>query len=287
MRNNKLNTNPKNNKSGDNNKSTKNSANNFISNKTIFLLLGIALVITIAGTAFNVAKLLNFGSWSVLTGAASTVVGGNASVTIQSQTKVTNVGNATVAFGSGYVNGSGSCSVCRMDSNGTVDNDTCCVSFNRLNTGFLLENTGNENVSVNWSCSGNCTGASFIGTSGELEIKVTANSVAVQSGELGATDSSTSCGGVEGTGAGSFPNGAWNITNGSTSATRYPMVTYVGLTDTASSGWLCGNTTHYPLESADARDAAVVDVNVTIVAGTGGSGYGSTAKFTFTALSSG
>ena len=258
----------------------------FLTNKVIVLLLGVALFITLIGTGINIAKLLQLSPGGI-TSAASTVIGGNASITITSQTKITNTGNATIAFGSGYVNGSGACQYCRMDSNAIVDNDTCCASFNRLNTGFLLENTGNENLSVNWSCSGNCTGADFVGINGELELKVTANSIAGQTGEVGNADSTASCKGVEGTSAGSFPNGAWNITNGSTSATRYPLATYVGITTTATAGWLCGNTTHYPLEPTDSADAAVVDMNVSIVMGTAGSGYGSTAKFTFTALSSG
>ena len=262
-----------------------------VSNKTIVALLAIALVITIGGTMISISKLSKLsGNIGILTAAATGGSGGNATVTIQSVTRISNSAqNASIGFGSGYLNGSGSCSVCRLDTNGIVDNATCCIGFNTHVRGWLLENTGNENVSVNWSCAGSCAPELFLGTGADFEFKVTPNSVAAQDNEQGAlADTSASCRGIQGAGGAEvFPNPGWNVTNTTTANVRYVNAVYVGITGASPGGWLCGNSSHYPLQPNDDQDAAVIDLNITLTAATQGTGAAKTATFTFTAGSTG
>ena len=141
-----------------------------LSNKIIFAILAVTLVIAGAGTFVNLGKIYGL-SYFGLTGAATTSAGGNATITISQSTSITNnFGN--IQFGSGFVNSS--CSVCSMDSNGGIT-AACCGTFNQSNNkGFLLENTGNVNLSVNYTCSGSCTAATFIGgTSPVFQIRTT------------------------------------------------------------------------------------------------------------------
>ena len=254
-----------------------------ISNKTIIGLLTVALLITVAGTVISVSKLRQYNSGlSMVSGAVTDTAGGNATITIASVTHISN-SQATIAFGSGYLNGSGACSVCRLDSNGTRDNLTCCVSFTTVTNGFQLENTGNENLSVNFSCAGSCTNLTFI-TAGAFEIKVRNSTGRYQTGEVGVRDTNSSCIGVEGVSAGLYAGGwnGWNITQGATE--RQTENFYVPM---SASAWLCGNSTTYPLEYADTYDAAVIDLNVTITPSTTAGAGAQTATFTFSAVSTG
>lgn len=261
-----------------------------VSNKTIVALLAIALVVTISGTIISISKLSKLsGTVGILTAAATGGSGGNATVTIQSVTRISNSAqNTSIGFGSGYVNGSGSCAVCRLDTNGIVDNSTCCVGFNTHVRGWLLENTGNENISVNWSCAGSCAPALFLGDGTNFEFKVTPNAIAGQDNEQGSlADTSNSCRGVQGTVAEVFANPGWNVTNATTSSTLYPQANYVGITGASPGGWLCGNASHYPFQPNDEQDAAVIDLNITLTPSTQGTGAAKTATFTFNAASTG
>ena len=249
-------------------------------------LLAVALVITVFGTIISVSKLKEYGSGLVVvSGAATGTTGGNASITISSVTKISN-SQATIAFGSGYLNGTGSCAVCRMDSNGTRDNDTCCVSFSTVTNGFLLENTGNENVSVNFTCADSCTNITFV-SQGAFEIKVRNVSGRYQTGEFGSLDTNASCNGYQGLAQELFAGGiiGWNVTDTGLVIPRQIENTYIPFSTTG--GWLCGNSTTYPLEFGDSHDAAVIDLNVTITAGTASGEGAKTATFTFTGTSTG
>src|SRR3989344_7372179 len=107
-----------------------------LSNKTIFAILALTLVITITGTFVNLGKIYDLGHLS-LTGAATSSAGGNATITISQSTSITN-NFRTIQFGSGFVNSS--CSVCSMDSNGGIT-AACCGTFKQSNNlGFLFEN---------------------------------------------------------------------------------------------------------------------------------------------------
>lgn len=272
------------------------------SDGVLLALFVLALAVTVTSTLLTLS---NFGSLggSFLTGAATSTATGEANVTVNSVTSITNQ-NTLINFGSGYVNAS--CNFCEMNSNGTATNlyangsnmsltaaGQCCVGFSSLNTtsGFLLENTGNLNVSVGYTCTGNCTHALYMGGNlapgmGGLELRVQANNVAGQSGESGSTDTAASC---VGGGAYVYVNG-WNITNSSAyggdpnkaglGASYYVVLSSVG-------HWLCGNATSYPLSAANSQDAGVVDINITIPHDAPATGIRSSFRLTFNATSAG
>ena len=293
---------------------------NNISNKTIVLLLVISLSITILTVVVSVSKLYGFGVvYTIFTGAPSFSFG-ETNITITSNTALSLIGgNGTViSFGSGFINSS--CNFCQMDSNGinvsgyangsnltTAGNPSisaCCTTFTVPSSGFLLENTGNVNLSVGYTCSGNCTFANFIGgtrgrfvggTGGSgLEFKVTPNSVASQGGEEGGTDTAASCGG----GGTLYRDSSWNITNSSAysscpggfsntfngNCTGFPTATYTSL---GTNHYLCGNSSNFPLMADNTQDAAVVDINITIVTDSGIGGGRSSFRLTFNGTSSG
>lgn len=232
------------------------------SNKNIFAILAVTLIVTLTGTLLNASRIYDFGLG--LTGGAVATAGGNATITIVQSTSITN-NFQTIQFGSGYVNTT--CTACSMDSNGGIS-APCCGTFNTTNNlGFLLENTGNINLSVNFTCAGSCTAAAFLGgTSPLYGIRTTNNSFAGQSGEQGASDTTGSC---------------WtNETHGLNLSNNYTNVTAAG-------NWLCGNGSMYPLSYVDTLDAFVVDLNVSFSTDAPiGTGY-KASNFTFNALTTG
>lgn len=277
------------------------------SNRMIFILLLMALVITIAGTLINVNRLLDLErDYNLLSGAASTTIG-EANLTISSTTSLTNQ-NATLDFGSGRVNAS--CAFCSMDSNGIVTNHysngsnisgtfsasgsaagSCCVGFTSVASGFLIENTGNLNLSVGYICAGNCTHATYVGGTryggmAGISIKVIANSAVSQYGESGATDTVTSCAG----GGTLYNNTGWNISNtsaytgGAIAGAGVGGGVYVSLSPIGH--WLCGNSSSYPLSYENTQDAAVVDINITIPNDAPGTGVKTSFRLTFNGTSS-
>ncbi len=320
-----------------------------VSNKTIVALLAVALVVTVAGTLVSVSKLnqLSYPTLRVssygLTGAPSASIG-EANLTIQQIVSLSvssggSTGNTTpMSFGSGAINQT--CLYCFMDSNGvngsmyvngtngytgstnpsnwgiSAGAGNCCrysgsIAFSGPgNNGFLLENSGNVNISVGYTCSGNCTYATFTGGSragrfGGLEMKVTSNSDAGQTGEEGEVDALSSCNG----GSIVYGTTSWNATNFSTgdgggrscngvtatqsnvgigrngNCTGFPVGQYFSIT--REGHWLCGNATAYPLSSDALQDAAVVDINVTIAADAPASGVRSAFRLTFNGTASG
>ena len=244
-----------------------------LSNKYIVGLLAIALMISVIGTIINVNRLGGLQGGSPLTGAAIDTGSGTSTITIAASTSLDNQ-VLNIAFGSGFVNGS--CTECVMDSDGN-QNQTggCCRDFVTVSSGFLLENTGNVNLSVNFSCTGSCNASNFIGgTNPRFLIRVSSNSVEGQSGEAGILDTATSC---NATSAG----GGWNISNLST---FLPEKEYARADDIGY--WLCGNSTEYPLDFVDGADAAVIDINLTIPVDTPSGTGEQTATYTFTGHSS-
>ncbi len=286
-----------------------------VSNRLIISLLLVAISIAALGTIVGLNSLVGLsdgGPW--LSGAATTTATGDVNLSITAVTSLTNQ-RAIIDFLAGYVNAS--CNFCQMDSNGVSTNlysngtnisatatDTppanCCVGWNSSGQtmGFLLENTGNTNLSVGYTCTGNCSFPLFIdGTRspgmGGLEIKVTSNSVAAQGGETGTLDSSLSCIGGGTLYNITFGTAAWNITNntawgsnnnvsGRTGAGLGEAV-YVPLSSTGH--WLCGNQSSFPLSSVNANDAAVVDINITIP-GTAPAAVAKTFQLTFNGTNS-
>lgn len=247
-------------------------------NKIISVLLAIALVLTVTSFFIGLDKFTDLGFF-VITGAGSSSQVGVANLTITSVTSITNQ-VALLDFGSGYINTS--CATCIMDSNrGSNLSGPCCFQFNSLTSGFLLENTGNENISINYSCTGNCTAAQLIGgVSPGFEMMVTNNSGSDQSGESGEIDTEASC-----VGLGFY---GWNMT---TNNNIYSIsnVSREGVYNsiTSNGAWLCGNSTIYPLNFKNSQDAGVVDINITIPdSAPGGEGM-MNATFTFNAISAG
>ncbi len=269
----------------------------------LLVLFVLALGVTVAS---SLVTLQNWGylGGNFLTGAAVTTAGGEANLTVNAVTSITNQ-NFTINFGSGYVNAS--CNFCSMDSNKTFINHfsngsitssleggrTCCVGFTQVSSGFLLENTGNTNISVGYTCTGNCTHVRYVGGTlapdmGGLEIKVTAQSERQQYGESGGTDTAESCVGGGDLYSQLTTNG-WNISNRSAQGGNLDNAgkgdkVYVLLSPRGH--WLCGNATSYPLRADNTQDAAVIDVNVTIPHDAIGTGVRTSFNLTFNATSS-
>lgn len=231
-----------------------------LSNNVILGFLVIALLISGIATVINLNRLLSTSSPFELSGAATGTATGTTTLNITSSTSISNR-VSTINFGTGYADAN--CTSCVMDSHGVSLNRACCVSFNNVSTGFVLENTGNINLSINYTCAGNCTAALFIGgTTPLFKIKTTANNAAgYQFTNDSTTDTLASC------------NNAWSITS-------YANVGAAG-------EWLCGNATNYPLDFTNTYDAGVIDLNVTIPIDTPTGGGVKTATFTFNAFSSG
>ncbi|MBI2666009.1 hypothetical protein HYX13_00190 [Candidatus Woesearchaeota archaeon] len=271
--------------------------------KTVVILLAFALAVSFVNLGFTYYKINLFGETvNLLTGAPSFSFG-ETNITITSNTALSlGGGNGTaISFGNGFINAS--CNFCQLDSNGVIvsgygngsnlsagGQSQCCTTFVAPTSGFLLENTGNTNLSVGYTCTGNCTFASYLGgargryiAGTGVEIKVTSNSVATQSGEEGGTDTSSSCVG----GGTLFRDSKWNITNSTaytTSSFGTPEAVYTAL---MSGHWLCGNSSSYPLDSNNAYDAAVLDINITILADAPANGIKSSFRLTFNGTSPG
>ena len=157
-----------------------------VSNNIVVGLLVVALVLTITSTVVSLQKLSVLeGSFSLLTGAATTTASGDSNITITSVTSIKNH-NASLGFGSGNINAT--CDYCQIIMEGSVidafsngtnvakmntqANINCCVGFTIPGNGFIIENIGNTNLSVGYTCSeldgetnaaGNCTFNHFIG----------------------------------------------------------------------------------------------------------------------------
>jgi hypothetical protein len=108
-----------------------------LSNKTIVILLVVALVISIGGTLLSLNKV------NQITGMITSA--GNVTLTITSLSSV-NVTVKTVNFGSGYVDAA--CNNCTMDTLGSIDTACCKVFSVTGQTGLVVENSGNTNLSI-------------------------------------------------------------------------------------------------------------------------------------------
>ena len=235
-------------------KKKKNSNDNLI-----FYLLVLALIITVIGTGMGIFRV--GGGNLLLTGAATAV--GTTSVTVTATTSLTNQ-VSQVNFGSGYVNATAT--YCNLISNGSSFNfTTTCVSFNNVTQGFLLENTGNTNVSLNWSCSDNCTAAQLLGgTSPGFQIRnMPAFQAFNQTGQSGSNDTATSC------------NATINLRNNTFGDVRL------------GGEFICGNVSVYTFEPTNSKDAIIVDFNLTVPEDALTGRGQENATFTFTATASG
>src|SRR3989344_2200530 len=243
-----------------------------LSNRSIVYLLVIAMAITLASTVLNVSKLGYLGN--MITGAATNTSVGTATLTVTSQTAVT-MRVSSIAFGSGFVNTTSAvCTYCQSstESGHASGNESCCSRFNTVTAGFLVENTGNENVTLNDTCSGSCTAATFInGTSPLFQFKIVNSSDGASTGKTSnnsrdsTTDTTSSC---------SSGDGGWNYSSYTTMA--------------ASTFDLCGTngSTEYYFGAQPTRNAMIMDILVQIPSDAI-TGSAKTATLTFAAASSG
>lgn len=127
-----------------------------LSNRQLIFIIAIALVITLLGTAVNLAR-LGIGPYA-LTGAATQSVG-NVSVTINQQAAF-NMSIANLSWGFGAVD-SGKIEA-YLDSEGPSVKDGNWSTTNA--NGFLFENTGNVDLNLTVQSNGtNYTATTFIG----------------------------------------------------------------------------------------------------------------------------
>ncbi len=243
-----------------------------ISNKTIAVLLVIALAITISGTFVSIYKLVSLPGYNFFTGGVTlNTTTGSSTITVRSITQITNQ-VSTIAFGSGYVNDS--CSYCYIDSNVGINggNVSCCVSFTNVTRGFLIENTGNFNVTLNFTCTGSCNSSSFVnGTKPWFQFQMTN----VSDPAAGSSKQNTSGDTVLDT-RGSCNNGAelgWNYSN-------WNNMSY--------GADLCGTSgsTAYGFTYNSTADAVIMDLLVGIPEDSR-AGIQQTANLTFNGVSAG
>ncbi len=265
-----------------------------VPNNVIIGLVVVATMFTIASTVVSLTQLSGIENFfGIVTGAATDTASGDSNITITSATAIKNH-NSSLGFGSGYVNST--CSFCEMTSfPTTVDHfsngsnisraagvaSNCCVSFTQPGSGFILENTGNTNISVGYTCGekdggaggsdgGNCSFTHFIGGTRTadmygLEIYVVSENQGDKLGTDSASDSVNSCAGGGSSYAGVT---GWNITNNSAYGNAPTGEEGVGeqrfVPMSTIGHYLCGNATTFPLDSIGDRDAGIIELNITI-----------------------
>ena len=149
-----------------------------LSNKVLAALLGVSIVISLAG----LLVFLNSGG-EQLTGAAITPTA-VARINITARASI-NWTVYTVDWGTGYVNDTAAS--CMLNTEGLNDINNC-TNFTTVTQGLTLENDGNRRVSVNLSS--NASAADFIGGTGPLfQWKLNNN----ESGSCGSTGAGTAC----------------------------------------------------------------------------------------------
>ena len=128
-----------------------------ISNKTLAFLLAIAIVVSLSGAFISLSKLSLFTPPA--TGLAATGIL-NFSITESTSVSVTR----SIEFGSGFINESTTTYVILESNNSNYGADNGNGSWSWSARGlqyFLVENSGNTNVSLNLSA--NVSAATFIG----------------------------------------------------------------------------------------------------------------------------
>ena len=143
-----------------------------ISNRTLAILLIVVMAISLGGTIISLNRLTQIG-FPIITGAALTDTG-TSTVNITSQASIIfHAGNNTVAFGNGWVNSTESSGVCVMSainsSDGTIS--TACKGQTASDwaaglSGFIIENNGNVNLSIQVESDKNSTEFLGVQTSG-------------------------------------------------------------------------------------------------------------------------
>ncbi len=206
-----------------------------ISNRTLAILLIVAIAISLGGTIISLNRLAQVRV-PTITAAALTDTG-TATVNITSQASIIfHAGNNSIAFGSGWVNSTESSGICVMSainsSDGTV-NSACKGSWAAGLSGFIIENNGNVNLTVEVHSDKNST--EFLGnqTSGTNNMNFTFmayNNETASCGQLNASCDDEWL---------AWPNGD------------------------AKTG-ICFNTSNGGLGFDDTKDSMVIDINLSI-----------------------
>jgi hypothetical protein len=128
-------------------------------NKTLALLLVVTLVLSMSGTLLSLSRLESFNrSEGVVSGRAGSDIG---NVTLQINNTASLIFTVkAVNFGSGSVNSSSGALNCSLNSMGLVAPYNC-VGFTAVTQGLVLENDGNQNLSV--ELASNVNNITFIG----------------------------------------------------------------------------------------------------------------------------
>ena len=126
-----------------------------VSNKTLSILLVLAIIISLGGTIVSLNRLANLRQNTVIGFATSSGLG-NVTLDITDVTSIT-LPIANISFGSGYANGSGFCVLSTTNaSNHTYYN--CSGFYNEtIPSPIKIENNGNKNVTVDFNLSTNAT----------------------------------------------------------------------------------------------------------------------------------
>jgi len=139
-----------------------------ISNRTVLALLLATLAVSLGGTFITLSTLNERLAGVGLEGVTgyALIPNGTASLTITTSSSIRFTAD-TVAFGSGFVNGTSgnNCTLTTMSGTGYA-NTPPCASFTELNHGFTVENDGNTNLTV--ELQSNRTATQFIGIDSAL-----------------------------------------------------------------------------------------------------------------------
>jgi hypothetical protein len=223
-----------------------------ISNKTLAILLTVAIVVSIGGTLISVYRISQFQVPVItqipgITGfAQASPVTGQANLTVVESVAVTFRKNM-VEFGSGYVN-STNCQACNMTTYNVTD-DTCCAQgwttaggFN-VPDGLWIANTGNKPINLN--VTSNATAAQFIGgTNPVFQWNFSSGDTANCTG--------TGCSGIGGDSSNSCeqPGGWANDT--------------VWTDVITTTHWACGNATEFPFNFTETKNEVEVNFRVSV-----------------------
>ena len=143
-----------------------------VSNRAVMALLIATIVISLGGTFISLTTINNRLVGLGLTPITGLVMAPNATATLTvTTTSSIKFSQATVAFGSGYVNSSGGYTLCTLSTLDAVN--IGCEDFNEVSNGFTIENDGNTNLTA--ELKSNVTAATFIGGSANFRWNATLN----------------------------------------------------------------------------------------------------------------
>ncbi|MFH1506743.1 MAG: hypothetical protein ABIE94_07220 [archaeon] len=209
-----------------------------ISNKSLVLLLVVAVIITTFGVVTNLQSVGRLTE-PALVGHVTSQQIGNVSLTVTSQTSVV-LRWQNLGWGSGYVNST--CNNCTMTTKGAgAVSAQCCLSgwSTAIGSGLLLENQGNTDVSLQINFTDNET--SIGGTAPKIYWQLLKDQTAANPNGSVVQDTADSC--VEG-----WLNAA----------------TWTELSGSGTPFYACGSAATYNYTFANTKDEVELNFNITI-----------------------